>query len=181
MQQFAVYTDGACVGNPGPGGYGVVILGLSHGACKRVELDGGYRMTTNNRMELMAAIRGLEYIREPSRVAVYSDAKYVVHGIAKGWAKRWRAKGWMKNRDELAKNADLWNRLLDECNRHFAVFRWVRGHAGDTQNERCDFLAERAARGRGLAIDSGYEQPAKPDYETQELAYLQQLRLDFGY
>lgn len=154
--QVQIHTDGACLGNPGPGGYGVV---LRSGENSR-ELSGGYRLTTNNRMELLAAIMGLEALKRPCQVVLFSDSKYVVNAIEKGWAVRWRANGWMRNRRERAVNPDLWSRLLDLCDTHDVEFRWVRGHSGVADNERCDSLAVAAARGAHLLEDSGYPTPA---------------------
>ena len=155
-KQVIIYTDGACTGNPGPGGYGVVLIYGEH----RRELSGGYRLTTNNRMELMAPIKGLEILNQSCRVVVHSDSQYVVEGIEKGWAKRWRGNGWMRNRREQAVNPDLWGRLLDLCEKHDVEFRWVRGHAGDPENERCDELAVRAAHQEKLPQDDGYDSPS---------------------
>ena len=123
-----IYTDGACTGNPGPGGYGVVLIYGEH----RHELSGGYRRTTNNRMELMGPIRGLETLNQSCRVTLHSDSQYVVEGIEKGWAKRWRSNGWMRNKREKAVNPDLWGKLLDLCDIHEVEFRWVRG-------QRCSY------------------------------------------
>jgi ribonuclease HI len=153
-----IYTDGACLGNPGPGGYGAVLL---HNGRRR-ELSGGYRLTTNNRMELTAAIAALDLLARPCAVTLYSDSRYVVQGITNGWAVRWRANGWMKNKTEPALNPDLWARLLTLCERHRVSLRWVRGHADNTENERCDTLATSAARQPGLPPDPPFEaaQPA---------------------
>ena len=148
-----IYTDGACLGNPGPGGYGVVLLSDGN----RKELSGGFRETTNNRMELMAAIVGLEALNDTGKVTLYSDSKYVVDAMAKGWAKRWRTNGWMRNRREAALNPDLWERLLTLAEGHQVDFRWVRGHRGVVENERVDRLATTAARGRDLPPDRGYQ------------------------
>lgn len=153
MKHVTLYTDGACSNNPGPGGYGVVLLYDSH----RKELSRGYRRTTNNRMEILAAIVGLEALREPCRVTLYSDSQYLVNAIEKGWARRWQANGWMRNKKEEAVNPDLWERLLELCKMHTVRFKWLRGHAGHSENERCDELATAAARGSNLAIDDGYE------------------------
>ena len=153
MKQVSIYTDGACRHNPGPGGYGVVLLYNSH----RKELSGGYRRTTNNRMEILAVIAGLEVLKEPCSVTVYSDSQYLVDSINKGWAIRWRANGWRRNKKEKAINPDLWERLLDLCKTHKVTFTWVRGHAGNSENERCDELATTAARGPHLATDEFYE------------------------
>lgn len=141
MKQVEIFTDGACSGNPGPGGYGVI---LRYGAAEK-ELSGGEAVTTNNRMELMAAITGLRALREPCQVTLYSDSQYVINGITKGWAAKWRANGWMRNRTEKAVNPELWDELLTLCARHEVTMVWVRGHAGHPENERCDHLAVAAA------------------------------------
>lgn len=157
-KHIIIYTDGACTGNPGPGGYGVVLIYGEH----RRELSGGYRRTTtnNNRMELMGPIKGLEALNQSCRVTLHSDSQYVVEGVEKGWAKRWRGNGWMRNKREEAVNPDLWGRLLDLCEIHEAEFRWVHGHAGDPENERCDQLAVQAAHQKALPADEGYESPS---------------------
>ena len=123
----------------------------------RRELSGGYRRTTNNRMELMGPIKGLEALNQSCRVTLHSDSQYVVEGIEKGWAKRWRGNGWMRNKREQAVNPDLWGRLLDLCETHEVEFQWVRGHAGDVENERCDQLPVQAAHAKDLPVDDGYE------------------------
>jgi len=148
-----IYTDGACTGNPGPGGYGVI---LAYGDVRK-ELSGGYRRTTNNRMEIMAAITGLQALKYPCTVTLYSDSQYLVNSISKGWAKRWRANGWMRNKDEAAVNPDLWEILLGLCEKHDVTFSWVRGHAGHAENERCDRLSVAAAGDKDLPADEGYE------------------------
>jgi ribonuclease HI len=153
MKQVKLFTDGACSHNPGPGGYGAILDYASH----RKELSGGYRRTTNNRMEIMAAIAGLEALKEPCQVTLYSDSQYLVDSIEKGWAARWRANGWMRNKKEKAINPDLWERLLNLCKTHKVQFEWVRGHAGHSENERCDELATTAAHGAHLPADDGYE------------------------
>ncbi len=147
-----IYADGACLGNPGPGGYGTVLLFQD----KRKELSGGYRRTTNNRMELMAAIMGLETLKAPSKVVLYSDSKYVVDAVEKGWARGWRRNGWRKADKQMAMNPDLWERLLNVCARHNVRFEWVKGHAGNVENERCDALANAAALMQELQPDPGY-------------------------
>src|SRR3712207_3874456 len=144
-----MYTDGASRGNPGPGGYGVVLKYKQH----RKELTAGYRKTTNNRMELMAVIVGLEALKEPGhQVTIYSDSKYVVDAIEKGWLWGWQKKGFAK-----VKNPDLWKRFLKVFTQHKIKFNWLKGHAGDTENERCDQLAVQSATGFNLLIDEGYE------------------------
>jgi ribonuclease HI len=147
-----VYTDGGSLGNPGPGGFGAVILDGQ----RRSELARGYRLTTNNRMELMACIAALESLERPSDVILHSDSRYVVNGISKGWARKWRAARWMRTPQEAAENADLWARLLDLCDSHRVRFVWVRGHAGHEENERCDALARLAAAGSDLIEDAAY-------------------------
>ena len=135
--QVWMYTDGACSGNPGPGGWGTILK--SGGAVK--ELSGGAASTTNNRMELTAVIAGLEALKYPCRVTVTSDSKYVVDAIQKGWAEKWKAQGWMRNKKEKALNPDLWEKLLGLLAVHEVTFHWVKGHAGHPENERCDELA----------------------------------------
>jgi ribonuclease HI len=147
-----IYTDGACLGNPGPGGYGAVLLYKGN----RKELSGGYRRTTNNRMELMGAIVALETLKARSKVTLYSDSKYVVDAVEKGWAQKWRRNGWRKPDKQMAMNPDLWERLLTACSRHDVKFAWVKGHSGDVENERCDVLAVAAANAQGLEADAGY-------------------------
>ncbi len=153
LKKITIYSDGACIGNPGPGGYGVVLL---HGA-HRKELSGGFRLTTNNRMEILAAIVGLEALKTKCRVTLYTDSQYLVNSIEKGWARKWRSMGWKRNRSEKAANPDLWDRLLRACDRQVVHFKWIRGHAGDLENERCDILATTAAQQPILPADAGYE------------------------
>ncbi len=151
-ESILIYTDRACLGNPGPGGYGAVLLYQGH----RKELSGGYRRTTNNRMELMGAIAALEALKQRSKVLLHSDSKYVVDAVEKGWAQEWRRNGWRKPDKQMAMNPDLWERLLAACSRHDVRFQWVKGHAGNVENERCDALANAAAAGQELAADTGY-------------------------
>ena len=153
LDKIIIYTDGACSGNPGPGGYGTV---LQFGD-KRKELSGGFRRTTNNRMELLAVIEGLQVLNRPCAVMVFSDSKYIVDAVNKGWARRWQANGWMRNRRDKALNPDLWAQLLDLLNTHDVNLKWVKGHAGNPGNERADALAVAASRGDVLPIDTGYE------------------------
>ncbi len=124
---------------------------------QRKELSGGFRLTTNNRMEIMAAIVALRALKTRCAVTLYTDSQYVVNAITKGWARRWRAKGWMRNAQEKALNPDLWEQLLELCAGHQVEFRWVRGHAGNPENERCDRLSVQAAQSEGLPRDSGYD------------------------
>lgn len=148
-----IYTDGACVPNPGAGGYGVVLL---YGTRRR-ELSGGYRFTTNNRMEVLAAIRGLQALKEPCDVTVFTDSQYLVQAIMKGWARRWRAQGWRRTKTHVAVNPDLWGQLLELCDCHDVRFEWVKGHAGIVENERCDVLAMAACQVPNLPVDDAYE------------------------
>lgn len=144
-----LYTDGAAKGNPGPGGYGIVLEAGPH----RKELSGGFRRTTNNRMELLAVIVGLEALKNPGQqVRVVSDSKYVVDAINKGWLRSWIQKGFKGK-----KNVDLWKRLIPMLQKHQVQFQWVKGHNDHPQNERCDRLAVAASEGQGLPIDQGFE------------------------
>lgn len=132
-----IFTDGACSGNPGPGGWGVVLRFGEH----EKELSGGERETTNNRMELTAAIMGLSALKEPCDVRLVTDSKYVADGITKGWAESWKKNGWRKADKKPALNTDLWERLLELIHTHEVTIEWVKGHAGHPENERCDKLA----------------------------------------
>ncbi|MGA7615241.1 MAG: ribonuclease HI [Thermoanaerobaculia bacterium] len=152
MPDVTIYTDGACRGNPGPGGWGAVLLFAGH----RREIAGGHLETTNNRMEMLAVITALRTLKRPCRVTVHSDSRYVVDAMSKGWAKKWRARGWRRNAKEHAANPDLWGALLDLCETHEVRFEWVRGHAGDPENERCDALAVDASCREDLTPDPGY-------------------------
>jgi len=154
LDTVTIYTDGGALKNPGPGGFGVVLL---HKKTKK-ELSVGFRLTTNNRMELMACIEGLKALKYTCAVTMYSDSKYVINGIEKGWAKRWKKKGWMRDEFNKAKNADLWQLLLDLCQKHNVSFKWVKGHSGDQYNEICDQLAQKAARHNARNIDTVFEQ-----------------------
>lgn len=159
LPQVEIYTDGGCEPNPGPGGYGVVCLHPK----KRVEASGGFRSTTNNRMEIQAAIKGLELLKRPCKVTLYSDSQYLVEAIMKAWAVKWKKNGWWLNNKERAKNIDLWEKLLPLCETHQVEFRWVKGHAGNLENERCDQLSATALRQPELLVDEGYEN--KPETE----------------
>ena len=132
-----IFTDGACSGNPGPGGYGTILRYKGN----ELELSGGEPNTTNNRMELMAVIVGLEALTEPCKVTLYSDSKYFTDAVEKGWAENWQKKGWMRNNKEKALNPDLWERVLKLLKLHDVTTVWVKGHAGHPENERCDKLA----------------------------------------
>lgn len=147
--QIIIYTDGASRGNPGPGGYGTILMAGHH----RKELSEGYRLTTNNRMELMSVIKGLEALKKPgSSVVIYSDSKYVVDSVEKKWVLGWEKTGFKKKM-----NADLWKRFLAVYRRHNVKFHWVKGHAENPYNNRCDELAVQAALGHDLLEDDGYQ------------------------
>lgn len=155
-ERVTIYTDGAAEPNPGPGGYGIVLISGKH----RKELSGGFRKTTNNRMELMAAIVALESLKRPCNVVLYSDSKYVVDSVSKGSVIRWRRNDWFRAPGERARNVDLWQRFLEAFERHSVTFQWVKGHAGIQENERCDELAVAAAQQYDLPRDIGYEEEA---------------------
>jgi ribonuclease HI len=146
--QVNIYTDGSSRGNPGPGGYGIILQSGPH----YKEFSEGFRLTTNNRMELLSVIRALETLKTSCEVTVYSDSKYVVDSVEKNWIAGWVKRGW-KN----VKNPDLWKRYLNAAARHRVQFRWIRGHNGHPMNERCDFLATTAATGPELHPDEWYE------------------------
>ncbi|HCQ30533.1 MAG TPA: ribonuclease HI [Flavobacteriales bacterium] len=149
MANIKIYTDGASRGNPGPGGYGVVLKSGKH----YKELSEGFRKTTNNRMELLSVIKALEELKgEGHNVVVYSDSKYVVDAIEKGWVFNWQKKNFKGK-----KNADLWRKFLKIYPKHKVKFVWIKGHAGHPENERCDDLAVKAAQQKNLKIDEGFE------------------------
>lgn len=152
MKTVEIYTDGACSGNPGPGGYGVVLL---HGT-RRKEISGGYSLTTNNRMELMAAIVGLRALKQKCKVRLHSDSQYLVNALTKGWAETWRKNDWKRNRKEKALNPDLWAELLDLTEKHDVEFVWVPAHSGIPENERADRLSVKASQQSDLPADPGY-------------------------
>lgn len=137
IKTIEMFSDGACSGNPGPGGYGVIL----RYAGKEKELSGGEAMTTNNRMELLGVIEGLSALKEPCKVLLTTDSRYVVDSVTKGWVFGWKKKGWIKSDKKPALNVDLWERLLPLLEKHEVTFNWVKGHAGHPENERCDRLA----------------------------------------
>lgn len=151
LPHITIYTDGACSGNPGPGGYAAVLLSEDG---KRKELSKGYRNTTNNRMELMAVIVALEALKRPCKVTLYSDSQYVVKALEEGWLKSWQKKNWRKADKKPVLNQDLWKRLLPLLEQHQVSLKWTRGHAGNVENERCDYLAVEASRQPDLEEDS---------------------------
>jgi ribonuclease HI len=163
--QVEIYTDGGCEPNPGAGGYGVVLLHPK----KRAEASGGFRLTTNNRMEIFAAIKGLEMLKQPCQVTLYSDSQYLVKAMMEGWVVAWKRKGWWRTKTERPENVDLWHRLDALCQTHHVEFRWVRGHAGNPENERCDQLSMAALRQPNLPADEGYENKPEDDGPCPDL------------
>ena len=149
MKQIEIYTDGACRGNPGPGGYGAVLKYRQH----RKEISGGFRETTNTRMEIYAAIAALEQLIEPCEITLYSDSRYLVDAISKRWLANWRRRGWIKADRQPVLNVDLWRRLEEAMAPHRLKFVWVRGHASNAENNRCDELAVAAATRGNLPED----------------------------
>mgnify|MGYP001037596297 CR=1 FL=1 len=152
-KEVEIFTDGACSGNPGKGGYGAILR--YNGRVK--ELSQGFIKTTNNRMELLSAITALEALKEPCRVVLTSDSKYLVDSVNLGWIDKWRKNDWYRTKSEKAKNIDLLNRLVAQTERHDVTFVWVKGHAGHPENERCDELATGAIKGDNLLIDPGMD------------------------
>ncbi len=159
MTKVTIYTDGAARGNPnGPGGYGTILSFVDSGGQEHIrEFSAGYRKTTNNRMEMMAVIIGLEALNRPCEVTLYSDSQYVVKAFNEHWIDSWVRKGWKRGQNEPVKNIDLWKRMLAAKKRHQVTFVWVKGHNGHPQNERCDKLATTAADGTDLLTDEGLE------------------------
>ncbi|HUF38074.1 MAG TPA: ribonuclease HI [Anaerolineales bacterium] len=151
LQIVEIYTDGACRGNPGPGGYGVVLIAGG----RRKELSQGFRQTTNQRMEMMAVIAALEALKQPAQVRLFTDSKYVQNGIT-SWVKRWVLNGWKTTNKRPVKNRDLWEQLLRLTGRHSIEWKWLKGHAGHRENERCDELANKASREGNLKVDAGF-------------------------
>lgn len=150
LKEVTIYTDGACSGNPGPGGYGVVLIFNGN----RKEISGGFNNTTNNRMELMGVIMGLESLKEKCKVQIVSDSKYIVDAVEKGWLAKWRSNGWMRTKSEEAKNSDLWKRLWDLMEYHEVKFKWVKGHSDNPENTVCDKLAVAETKKEGLPEDN---------------------------
>jgi ribonuclease HI len=157
LKEVTIYTDGCCIKNPGPGGYAAILCYSNH----EKEFSGGFQLTTSNRMELMAAIMGLEALKEPCFVTLYSDSKYLVDSVAEGWVNRWKSNNWFRNEKEKAINIDLWEILLSLCDKHTVKFEWIKGHAGHQYNERCDTISKREASKKNLPIDKEYENNSK--------------------
>jgi ribonuclease HI len=154
-KEVVIYTDGACEPNPGAGGYGVVLLAEN----RRKEISGGFRLTTNNRMEIYAAIAGLEILKYPCKVTIYSDSQYLVSAMTEGWVEKWKSRNWWRTNKEQAINVDLWEKLSALCETHDVNFIWVKGHNGNPENERCDKLSYAALRQKDLPPDELYENP----------------------
>ena len=155
LQKVVIYSDGSCLGNPGPGGYGTILHYTdSQGNLHERKYSSGYRKTTNNRMEIMGVTAGFLALKRPCLVEVYTDSQYVVNAFEKGWIRSWKKKGW-KNLSGPVKNVDLWKKLLKAMNGHQVTFHWVKGHAGNTYNEKCDKMARQAAAGENLIRDAG--------------------------
>ena len=153
MKTIEIFTDGACSGNPGPGGYGTILKYGEH----LKEISAGFKLTTNNRMEMRALIAALESLNQKCNLKIFSDSKYIVDAINNGWAKRWRSNGWKRNKKEKALNPDLWDKLLNLLDNHNYSIEWVKGHAGHPENERCDELAVKACQQEKLATDEGFD------------------------
>ncbi|MBQ9536266.1 MAG: ribonuclease HI [Desulfovibrionaceae bacterium] len=154
LKDITIYTDGSCRGNPGRGGWAAVILDAD--SEKRIELSGGYKLTTNNRMEIMSIIKALDILNEPANIKLHSDSEYVCNAFNKRWLQSWQKNNWCKANKEPVKNVDLWKLLLEKIHPHKIKFVWVRGHAGTQENERCDQLAQAAASRADLPCDTGF-------------------------
>lgn len=153
MKRVVIHTDGACKGNPGPGAYGAVLVSGHH----RKEISEGFRLTTNNRMELRAAIAAFEILSEPCEIDVHSDSKYLVQAINEKWIDGWKRRKWLTSDKKPVKNKDLWLRLIEVMSPHTSRWHWVKGHAGHQENERCDALANQAVTANNLREDIGFE------------------------
>ncbi|MBO4299994.1 MAG: ribonuclease HI [Desulfovibrio sp.] len=154
MFKVIIHTDGSCLGNPGPGGWAAVLK--QDGAERRKEFSGGYRLTTNNRMEILAVVEALRQLRTPCDVDLYTDSTYVCNSVEKGWLRSWQKKGWIKANKKPVPNVDLWERLLPLLEKHKVRMHWLRGHTGHPENERCDTLARTEAARSDLPPDTGY-------------------------
>ena len=152
MKRVIIHTDGACKGNPGPGAFGAVLVSGRH----RKEISAGYRLTTNNRMELRAAIAALELLSEPCEVEIHSDSKYLIQAINEKWIDGWKRRNWLTSDKKPVKNKDLWLSLTEAMASHKIHWHWVKGHAGHKENERCDELANIAVMAKNLSEDTGF-------------------------
>ena len=164
MKPVDLYTDGACSGNPGPGGCAAILVHGPH----RKEITRGFRRTTNNRMELLAVLLGLRALKDPCIVNIHTDSRYVMDAIDEGWLQRWKTNGWRTTARKPVKNADLWNDLDAELAQHDAHFHWIKGHSGHPENTRCDTLAVAASKAPELEIDSAFESaPTSPQLDLE--------------
>ncbi|MBQ7456631.1 MAG: ribonuclease HI [Desulfovibrio sp.] len=154
-KHIVIFTDGSCLGNPGPGGWAAIVR---KDASSAVEMSGGYRLTTNNRMEILSVIESLKTLEDPSEVDLYSDSQYVCNAIEKHWISSWVRNNWVNSSKQPVKNQDLWRTLTPLLERHHVTFHWLRGHAGNSDNERCDVLARTCASRSDLPVDPGFEQ-----------------------
>ncbi len=168
LKHVTIHTDGACEPNPGPGGYGIVLI---YGDVHKV-LSGGFRNTTNNRMEIYAVIKALEVLKWPCQVILHSDSRYVIDTMNLGWAKRWKANDWWRSKKARAENTDLWKRLLELCEQHQVTFVWVKGHSGNQENDQCDKLSYEALAQADLPADEGYEK--RPEGEGKSVTITQE-------
>jgi len=150
--KLEIWTDGACAVNPGPGGFGIVFEYQG----QKWEKAGGFRLTTNNRMEIMGALVALEILPEKCKAIIYTDSQYLFNSIMKGWAKKWRSKSWKKKGNKMVPNSDLWEKMLQLCANNEVEFKWIRGHSSNVDHNRCDRMAESAARKPNLPVDEGY-------------------------
>jgi len=153
MQKVTLYSDGACSGNPGPGGYGAIFIFPD----KKIKVSKGYKNTTNNRMELLSIIEPLEALEQQHEIFAITDSKYIVNAINQGWLQSWIKKGWKTAGNKTVKNQDLWNRMIHLLNKHTFTFKWVKGHDEDEHNEQCDVLAVKARQSDNLHVDEGYD------------------------
>ncbi len=165
IPNIELYSDGGADPNPGKGGYGLI---LSWKGIKR-EFYEGFKLTTNNRMELLGVITGLKKLKTKSNVTIITDSKYVIQGIELGWAKKWKENNWLRNKKEKAINADLWGELLALIEQHNVTFKWIKGHNGHPENERCDYLATLAMNANDLKVDVGYESSLLEDKTIQKI------------
>lgn len=159
-KEIIIYTDGACLGNPGPGGWAAVLIWGD----RRKEISGGFKLTTNNRMEIFAAIQAINAVKTNMRykIKLYTDSRLIVNAVTQNWLEKWEEKNWMRNRKEKVINPDLWQQLLDAMKKHDMEFFWVEGHSGVPENERCDVLSKQAAMQPDLPSDLGYEYSTEP-------------------
>ena len=168
LKNIEIYTDGACDPNPGgPGGFGAVLIYND----RQKEISGGFCPTTNNRMEIYAAIKGLEALKTACNVTLYSDSKYLVNAMTEGWVKRWKENSWWRNKKEKAVNTDLWKKLLSLCEIHNVEFKWVKGHDGNPLNEKYDSLSVTALKQEGLPVDEGYENRSDDEVQSFKITY----------